>query len=215
MNADLFGDKMLLNEPEAMEALQYLYDLVWGPEPVAPNEAQTGEFGWWNIFSTGKTAFMESHSWTVTNYIRENDFRWDFTDLPVAPGGGKAGLTFTNGYSIGHSTKYPEQSVRLLDFLVGPWTQKATAVGIIGSQPARRSMTDIWDEQSMGARAGYDVAAFTRTMDDARLQPVFKDGAAVNEITNPIWDQIWLTGEMGLEEGVDLMVQRVDEFYAG
>jgi len=198
-----------------MEALKFEHDLMWGPDPVSPKPGAMGEFGWWNVFSTGKVAFMESHSWTVTNYIRENDFRWDFTDLPVAPGGGKAGLTFTNGYSIGHSTKYPEQAVRLLTFLVSPWAQKQTCVGIIGSQPARRSMTDVWDTQSMGARAGYDVAAFSRTMEHARLYPEFKDSDKINEIFNPIWDQVWTTGELGLEEGVDLIVQRIDEFYKG
>lgn len=215
MNADLFGDKCLLGEDKALEALKFLHDLVWGADRVAPNEAETGEFGWWNIFSTGKVAFMESHSWTVTNYIRENDFRWDFIDLPVSPNGGKAGLTFTNGYSIGQSTKYPEQAARLLTFLVSPWAQKQTCVGIIGSQPARRSMTEVWDTQSMGARAGYDVAAFSRTMEQARLYPVFKDGAAISEIWAPIWDQIWLTGDLGLEEGIDLIVQRIDDHYKG
>ena len=66
----------------------------------------------------------------------------------------------------------------------------------------------------MGARAGFDVAAFTRTMDYARLQPEFKDSDKINEIFNPIWDQIWVTGDLSLEEGVTLIVERINGYYA-
>jgi len=214
MNADLFGTECLLNEDKAMEALKYNYDLMWGPDPVSPKPGETGEFGWWNVFSTGKVAFMESHSWTVTNYIRENDFRWDFTDLPVSPSGGKAGLTFCNGYSIAYCTKHVPESVTLLEFMASPWTNKQTCNGIIGSQPARRSIASEWDNNSMGARAGYDVAAFTRSMEYARLAPEFKDSDKIKEIFDPIWDQIWVTGEIGLEEGVELIVERINGYYA-
>jgi len=214
MNADIFGDKCLLNEEKAMEALKYNHDMIWGPDPVSPKPGEIPEFGWYNVFSTGKIAFMESHSWTVTNYVRENDFDWDFVDLPVAPDGGKAGQTFTDGYGIFAGTEYPEAAVRMVEFLTGPWAQKAMCLSVVGLQPTRKSVAPIWDTESMGARAGYDVAAFTRIMDYARLDPAFKENEKVEEVFNPIWDQIWVTGEMSLEEGVNLIVQRVDDIFA-
>jgi multiple sugar transport system substrate-binding protein len=215
MNADLFGTECLLDGDKALEALDYLYNLMWGSDPVSPKPGQTGEFGWWNVFSTGRLAFMESHSWTVTNYIRENDFAWDFTDLPISRDGGRAGLTFCNGYSVGHSTEHIDESVTLLKFMTSPWVNKQACNGIIGSQPARRSIADEWDNNSMGARAGYDVAAFTRSMETARLAPEFKDADKINEIFQPIWEQIWVTGEIGLEEGIGLIVERINGYYAG
>jgi len=214
MNADLFGTECLLDQDKAMEALQFNYDQMWGSNPVSAKPGESGDYGWWNIFSTGKVAFMESHSWTVTNYIRENDFRWDYTNLPVARDGGKAGLTFCNGYSVAASTKHVPEAVSLVEFLASPWTEKQTCNGIIGSQPSRRSVAEEWDTNSMGARAGYDVAAFTRSMDNARLFPEFKDSDKANEIFNPVWDQIWVTGEKSLQEGVDLIVQRINDYYA-
>jgi len=214
MNADLFGTKCLLNEEKAMEALKYNYDMIWGPDPVSPKPGEVPEFGWWNVFSTGKIAFMESHSWTVTNYIRENAFQWDFTDLPVARDGTKAGQTFTDNYGIAVTTKDPAASVRLAEFMTSPWAGKAMALSIVGLQPTRRSVAPEWDMNSMGALAGYDVAAFSRIMDYARIDPAFQDNEKINEIFNPIWDQIWVTGEMGLEEGVNLIVERVDEYFA-
>jgi hypothetical protein len=66
----------------------------------------------------------------------------------------------------------------------------------------------------MGARAGYDAGAFTRIMEHARLDPAFKENEKVQEVFNPIWDEIWVTGDMPLEEGVNLIAQRVDEIFA-
>jgi hypothetical protein len=66
----------------------------------------------------------------------------------------------------------------------------------------------------MGAQAGKDVGAFSRIMDYARLDPAFQDNEKINEIFTPIWEQIWITNDIGLEEGLDLIVQRIDEYFA-
>lgn len=213
MNALLFGDRCLLDEPKALEALQFKYDMMYGADPVSPRPGFIAEFGWWNVFSTGRVALMESHSWTVTNYMRENDFGWEFTDLPVARDGTPAGLTFANGYCAYKGTHAPEASLRLLRFLTEPWAAKQMCVGILGLQPARRDVVEQWDNYSLGAQAGYDVAAFSRVMDHARLEPYFKDGDKVSaELFTPIWEQIWVTGDLGLEEGVNLLTQRINEY---
>ncbi|MFN8445711.1 MAG: extracellular solute-binding protein [Caldilineaceae bacterium] len=214
MNADLFGTQCLLNEAKAMEALKFEHDLIYGEQPVAPQPGGIADFGWDNVFSSGKIAFMESHSWTVTNYMRQNNFKWDLIDLPVARDGGKAGLTFTNGYSIYNGTKQADAAVTLVKFLTSPERAKQMCLSILGLQPARRDATDVWDKETEAAKAGYDVAAFTRIMDHARLDPAFKDGKQIlTEIFNPIWDQIWVTNEMGLEEGINTLVQRIDEHF--
>ncbi|MEZ4866109.1 MAG: extracellular solute-binding protein [Caldilineaceae bacterium] len=215
MNADLFGTKCLLNEEKALAGLKYHYDLIFGAEPVAPPVGTMGTYGWSDVFSSGKIAFMESHSWTVTNYMRQNNFKWDFVDLPAAPGGGKAGLTFVNGYSSYAGTKQPDAAVELIKFLTAPEQAKTMCLSLLGLQPARRSMAEVWDTESEGAKGGYDVGAFTRIMDVARLIPIFKDDKQIQtEIYNPIRDQIWVTNEIGLEEGVQLIVDRIDQHFA-
>ena len=216
MNAEIFGTQCLLDSEKALEGLKFNHDQIFGDNPVAPIAGSIPEMGWWNVFSTGKVAFMESHSWTVTNYIRENDFGWDFIDLPVARDGVRAGLTFCNGYVIAKKTKEPDASVQLVNFLTSPEAEEVMALSIVGLQPARRSVAgEAWDVESMGAEAGYDVAAFSRIMDHTRLNPSFQENEKVNsEVFNPIWDQIWVTGEIGLEEGVNLIVERIDELFA-
>ncbi|MCY4081560.1 MAG: extracellular solute-binding protein [Caldilineaceae bacterium] len=216
MNTEIFGTKCLLDSEEAVEALKFNHDQIYGDNPVAPIAGSIPEMGWWNVFSTGRVAFMESHSWTVTNYIRENDFAWDFIDLPVARDGTKAGLTFCNGYVIAKKTKEPDASVQLVRFLTSPEAEEVMALSIVGLQPARRSVAgDAWDVRSMGAEAGYDVAAFSRIMEHTRLNPAFQENDKVySEAFGPIWEQIWVTGDIGLEEGVNLIVERIDEIFA-
>jgi multiple sugar transport system substrate-binding protein len=215
MNADLFGTKCLLDGDKAIEALKFNYDHVYGPDPVAPQPGSIPNFDWSNVFSTGKIAFVDSHSWTVTNYMRENDFPWDFVMLASAPDGNRAGLTFMNGYSIYAHTKHPQESVKLVTFLASPWAEKAGALSIVGLQPARRSVVDQWDKNSLGAQAGKNVAAFTKIMDYARLVPIFKDDKEIlDQIFNPVWEKIWVTGETPLEEGVKTIVDRINQHFA-
>lgn len=215
MNADLFGTKCLLNEEKALAALKFHHDLIYGAEPVSPQIGTMGTFGPFDVFSSGKVAFMESHSWTVTNYMRQNNFQWDFVELPSAPGGDRAGLTFVNGYSSYAGTKQPDAAVALMKFLTAPEQATTMCLSLLGLQPARRSMAGVWDNESEGAKGGYDVGAFTRIMDAARLIPIFKDDKQiVTEIYNPIRDQIWVTNEIGLEEGIQLLVDRIDERFA-
>jgi multiple sugar transport system substrate-binding protein len=206
----------LLNEEKAVEAIQFNHDLVYGADPVAPLPGTMGSYGWSDVFSSGKIAFMESHSWTVTNYARQNNFAWDFIDLPVARDGGKAGLTFVNGYSIFAGTPHPEESVKLVQYLTSTEAVTKMCNGLLGLQPARRSMAEVWNTESEGARAGFDVSAFTRIMDDARLTPIFQDDQQIlTEIFNPIWQQIWITNEMSVEKGTQLIVERIDEHFGG
>ena len=215
MNADLFGTKCLLNEEKALAALKFHHELIYGTEPVSPQPGTMGTYGWSDVFSSGQIAFMESHSWTVTNYMRQNNFAWDFVDLPAAPGGSQAGLTFVNGYSSYAGTKQPDAAVALMKFLTAPEQAKTMCLSLLGLQPARRSMAEVWNTESEGAKGGYDVGAFTRIMDKARLIPIFKDDKQiVTEIYNPISDQIWVTNEISLEEGVQLIVDRIDEHFA-
>lgn len=217
MDADLFGTKCLLGEENSLAALNYYHDQVFGSDPVAPQIGSMGNYGWSDVFSSGQIAFIEAHSWTVTNFMRQNEFNWDFIELPAAPApnGQPNGLTFVNGYSSYSGTENPQEAVDLIRFLTAPEQARTMCLSLLGLQPARRSIADAWDNESEGAKAGYNVAAFTNTMDVARLIPIFKDDKQIQtEIYEPIWDQIWITNELGVDEGIQLIVDRIDEHFA-
>lgn len=211
----ILATKCLLDEPKSLEALAFVHDFAYGANPVAPKPGSIPDMGWYNVFSTGKIAFVESHSWTVTNYARENDFKWDFTDLPAGRGGTASSLTFANGYIAYAGTKHPEEAISLIRFLSSPWAGEAGAKSIVGLQPARRSVAETWNQYSIGAQAGYNVAAFPRAVENAGMEITYKDPGKASEIFNPIWEQIWITGDMPLEEGVKEASQRINDYFAG
>lgn len=209
----ILATKCLLDQPKPLEALSFVHNFVYGPSPVAAKPGAIPDFGWYNVFSTGKVAFVESHSWTVTNYARENDFKWDFTDLPMGRGGTRASLTFANGYIAYAKTAYPEEAVALIRFLSSPWAGEAGAKSIVGLQPARQSAAETWNNYSIGAQAGYDVSAFPRAVENAGIEITYQDPAKAAEIFDPIWERVWVTGEMPLEEGVKEATRRINEYF--
>ncbi len=210
----LLATKCLLDDPKSLEALKFVHDFIYGPEPVAPKPGSIPDMGWSNVFSTGKIAFVESHSWTVTNYARENNFLWDFTNLPKGRDGTESSLTFANGYIAYAKTKYPAESIALMRFLTSVWAGEAGAKSIVGLQPARRTASEVWDQYSIGAQAGYNVAAFTHAVENAGLEIAYKDPGKASEVFTPIWEAIWITGDMPLEQGVNEAVQRINSLFA-
>ena len=59
------------------------------------------------------------------------------------------------------------------------------------------------------------MQAFTQGVaKETHLDPYFKNNAKVREIFNPIWESIWVTGKVGLEEGVAELVKKVNDYLA-
>jgi len=212
-NKVVAADRCLIDDPKTLEALRFQYDKLYGDNRVSFLPGSVPDMGWWNVFSSGKVAFMESASWTVTNYIRENNFAWDFTVYPSL-NGKRSTEVFINGYVAYAGTPYPRESAKLIEFLTQPWAARAMCLGILGLQPARYDTVEAWDTASMGAQAGYNVAAFTKEMDRSGLEPTYTDTGKANELFNPIWEQIWVTQETTLEEGVAEIVARINEALA-
>lgn len=212
MNGDILGTKCLLDSPESIQALQMQYDLRW-KQHYAPQPAEVEGLVWPNAFQTGRFAFHEPHSWMVSDLIRSNDFEWDFIALPQGPVR-NASLVFNDAWSVWAGTKHPTEAVEFLRFLTSAENEKAMMLSVHGWLPSRKSLFEAWNTESLGAQNGYNVSAFTKGLEVARQDPYFKENAKVAEIWGPIWDQIWETGELDLEEGLVLLTGQVNEYLA-
>jgi multiple sugar transport system substrate-binding protein len=213
MNKELLGDKCLLNEEKALEAVKFIYDFIWGPEPVAPQYGSLADLSFWSIFQTGKVAFHETHSWTMTRYMKQNDFHWDLSVLPTGRTGIRAGIFFPEGYFIYAGSKHPHESVELLKFLASPWAERARAKAPLQVTPASPEIMEWWATYSPAGQAGHNLAAYGQMMEKARVCPYFKDAAKALEIDRPIWEQIFVTRELGVEEGVNLLCERINGYF--
>ena len=214
MNKDVLGTKCLLDQPLALEALRFHHDILY-KHKLSPLPYEVEGVGYFDTFQTGKLGMNEAHSWQVTDYLRRNDFHWDFAVLTQGRGGIRAGTNFADGYGIYVRTNYPNASVEFLEHITSPEAEKVMCTSVLGLQPSRKSVAPVWDSESEGAKAGYNVQAFSQVMEYTRLDPYFLDHAKVwEEIMKPLWDRIWVVGDLPLEEGLNEIAKRVNEYLA-
>ena len=113
--------RCILDEPEAIEAVQFLLDLRYKYK-AAPAFAQESSFGHFStIFETGRVAMMTDGSWKVSAYLENKNLNFDIAPLPK----GKFRAASANGlsYAIYAKTKHPDEAWELVKFLCGEKAQ--------------------------------------------------------------------------------------------
>lgn len=209
MNKEFLGTKCLINQPKSVEAERYLYDMIY-KYGYAPKTSDVEGVDWTTSWQSGRFAFQDGYSWGVTDFVRSCKFRWDFTVIK-----GPAGIATQVGsdaYSIWAKTKEPEAAVRFLRYLTSAEIEKHMMLSVHGWHPSRKSLQEAYATETPAAKAGFNVKALTDVMPYARQIPYFYNHAKVFEIMNPIWEQIWDTGELPLEEGLDKIATLVNEY---
>ncbi|NPV07734.1 MAG: sugar ABC transporter substrate-binding protein [Anaerolineae bacterium] len=211
MDKDAMGTKILIDQPKAVEALKFNWDILYTYK-YSPSAQEAEGVGSWDFFQTGKLGLHEAHSWQVTDFIARNNFAYDYSLLPHKEL--SVGHIFADGYGVYAGTKHKAESIKLLRFMTSPEAEREMCTSVLGLQPSRKSVAPVWDTESQGAKAGLNVKAFSDMAAIARLDPYFKNHAKVREIFVPIWDSIWVTGTMGLEEGLTELCTKINEYLA-
>jgi len=129
--------EVLLDRPEAIQALNWLCSLIWDYEVVASASEM------WNYdFRQGNVALADTWGIAVIklNEMTIGDkFKWNMAPLPLSPKGTRTSYTFVDMWGIPASTKHPDQAWELLKFLVSPEVQ-ALFVQDTVSMPTRISV---------------------------------------------------------------------------
>lgn len=115
--------KTTLEQPETMEAFQWLVDLKQKYK-VSPSEGDT-TLGTGDDFMTGKVAMESQGSGSLGNWISGiKDFEWDLFSVPLDPKTKKR-VCSSNGnpYLMTTDTKAPDQAWLFLKHLASPFTQ--------------------------------------------------------------------------------------------
>lgn len=115
--------KCLLDQPEAIEAIQFQADLIHKYK-VAPDIPTLAAFGS-NMFMTGKLAMESAGSWGLKSYRKIEKFDWDIAPMPK----GKIKAAPVNGLAnvIYSESKKKDAAWRLVKFLSGKTCQEALA----------------------------------------------------------------------------------------
>ena len=200
------GTECVLNQPAAVEAFQFMADLIHVHE-VAPPMDVASEMGGATLFESGITA-METW-WPAIGYMRENigdKFVWDIAPHPA----GAAGKTCTGGgtgHAISAFSQHPDEAWEFLKFVaspecVEPWTD------IMGIVPPLQSVAESEvflkpGEPPMHINVFTEGAAYLRP--DPR-HPKFTQAA---QIAGSELDRLSI-GEVDAQEACDNIVEQVN-----
>ncbi len=125
-------NKCTLTEPAAVEAVQWVADLMF-KHKVHPSAVT--EFGGEDPFLTGKVGMAFRGTWYESQVRDAGLFDWDFAPMPKHPVTGKKSVQMgSNTWSIISNTQHREEAWQLVKFLMGPegqtWFMKYGIPGI-------------------------------------------------------------------------------------
>ncbi|TCL70866.1 carbohydrate ABC transporter substrate-binding protein (CUT1 family) [Hydrogenispora ethanolica] len=119
-----YGDKFVLDQPKAVETLQFWGDLV-SKYGVAPSTfaTQTGSANAWELFTAQKIAMVPEGSWMLSAARANLKFNWDVALLPKGPAGR---YSCFNGlaHNIYAKTKHLKEAWRLVKWMDGYESQQ-------------------------------------------------------------------------------------------
>lgn len=111
----------MLDQPEAIEAIQFIHDLIW-KDKAASSPLEMQSFGWKGGFILGRVAMVPQGSWYLQEYRKYKDVDFEVEHLPRQK---KRGAS-ANGlcHIIYAKTKYPDEAWELVKFLSKEEAQK-------------------------------------------------------------------------------------------
>jgi len=210
-----YGKTCLLDQPEAMEAFQFMYDLEWTwnlhAQPAQVENKWPGDSFAAELIITGEDGTYpigRERSW------REGGvpIRWDMRHVPKGPRGGRSVLGTTDAWSITKQTKHPEESWQLLHYLAGPYYQLNVIVKQEGIIPVLKPLiADFITAVREVKPALNDVRLETiREILDwgyAEDGPWFCDTTKAAEIIKPALEAIYTSGSEKPEYMIEITKQ--------
>jgi multiple sugar transport system substrate-binding protein len=194
--------RSLMAEPEALAALRWLHERMWGDSTMAsPLDVQN--VGTRRAFIEQRVAMVEEGSWALKDILEHADFRVGVASFPAGPAR-KVTLATTDGFAIYAGTRYPEAAWELLKFLVSPDYGRAMARAHL-LQPARASLVDDWvgliREQYPEKTREMDLAVFAEghLQGYAVTEEVFANMAEARRLAQAAWFQIFSLGQAQVE----------------
>jgi len=116
---DLFSDdggSVALDSPEAMQAFQFYYDLMWQDEtmPTPAEQSQAGGFG--NAFMNGRLGMLLDGRWATRTFAASMKDRIAYDIAPMPRFGEQVNILHSNALTISRDTQHPEEAYRFFTF---------------------------------------------------------------------------------------------------
>lgn len=139
-DADGLATEIALHEPPAVEALQFLQDLIYkhkvAPSPELETDAPARE-----LFNTGRLAMVIDNPSAVQFFRQIKAFEWDVAPFPLGKASRRGVGGGGTGWAIAGPTKQPDAAWEFLKFISSREAQ-LDEVKIGGTTPSRRSVVN-------------------------------------------------------------------------
>ena len=200
------GTECVLNQPETVEALQFLADLIH-IHGVAPTLDISAELGQNEMFEAGLLA-MDTW-WPAMGRMRSSiadKFVWDVAPHPAGDVG-KAAAGGGTGHVIHRNAPNPEAAWEFLKFVIStPAVERWTE--IMGIVPPLQSVaaTDVYLQPGNPPE---HINVFTEASPYLVIDPQHPTFVQARSITNAELDRLWI-GEATAQEVCDSMVDQIN-----
>jgi len=212
------GTTFGLNEPEAVEALQKVADLI-NVHRVAPSPVQAKNVPSTNVaLQTKKVAMVIDGQWANFD-LSNTDVNYDVAPLPVLK---EPVTTVVAGmFSIFSSTEHPEEAWALVKALVDPegtleLNHKGLWMPALKDWYTDPALIDKWTANSKGRTPGYKDAVIDMMLNHSHQTPTgyVKNFNKIMDVVNPALDKVWL-GEQSAQEAMDAIAAKAQEQVQG
>lgn len=194
-DADGIAKQFTINQPEAVEALQFLQDLMYfhqvSPTPKMESDPHT-------LFSTGKTSMIITNPSDMSKYRKEKQLRWDVATLPrnknIRRGTGGGGTA----WAISAKTRYPQVAWEYLKFITSPEKQMDEILAGI-TTPSRLSLITSKEFIQPNQHPKH-ADMFAQAQEYVVHDPSHPRWRAIQDnIINPNMDNLWNGSKKALE----------------
>jgi multiple sugar transport system substrate-binding protein len=212
------GKTFGLNQPEAVDALQKLADLI-NKYHVAPSPVQQKNVPATNIaLQTKKIAMAIDGQWANFD-LGKSGFNYNIGVLPVLK---TPVTTVVDGmFSVFKSTKHPQESWELLKALLNPEGTIDLNKGGLWMPALKEWYTNPdliakWTEGTPGRPSSYKNAVIDTLLASSHSSPTayVKNFNKIMDIVNPALDKVWL-GQQSAQEAMDGIAKKAQEQVQG
>jgi multiple sugar transport system substrate-binding protein len=199
-----------LTDPNAVEAMQFLQDLMY-KHGVAPRPDIESEMGGFELFASGRVGMMINNPSSVNQYRTITAFKWDVATLPL----GKAETRGTGGGGTGWAsaagTKYPDQAWEFLKH-ISSTEAELDEVGVGATTPSRISVVE--SKEFLDTSKGpANIAAFAQAQEYVVRDPVHVRWPEVfQRVVVSNMDTLW-SGKNTAQEVADAIKAEGDKLF--
>lgn len=207
--ADLMNEERtecILDRPEAIRALQFLWDLrhTWGVTPqTLPAERGMSL----QMFMQGKAAMFMSGPWDVQDLKATEGLEWDVAPLPHKKR--RATMLGAENYAIAADTKHPQEAWELFKFLLSPYAQTVMAE----KREKMPSRVSVATGPYLEAEVGYDRRPFVEAVEYAAMPPNLPEWDKIRHLIRAEMDLAWI-GKMPVAEACRRATRSVNQALA-